>query len=514
MARSRPTHHVERLSYEDAAFVNFERPTMPMNVGSVGIYDGRVEFHHFVDHLERRIDLVPRYRQRLVQAPFNIAQAAWLDDPKFDVAHHTRSIHLDPPASDEQLTAIAGEFFATPLARDKALWEICLVEGLSGARTAHLAKVHHCMIDGVSGVSLLAALLDFDPTPRKMRKRQHRAAPPIPSLASLATDAFFDAAIDQLRLNERVVRAMLEPESVIKTAAGIVRAFGAAGKYFAVPAPAMPWNKPLAGPTRLAWQSVPLEDLRAVARKLGGKVNDAVLTIIAGAFGRYLERTGAMTADLVLRSAAPVNVRHRDEEGSLGNRVSYMLVGLPVGERDPLKRFATITAETKSLKEAHQADGVDQLLAIIGALPAPGGAFLGQTLTMPNWLSNVQVTNVQGPLAPLYLMGHRMLDHYAWVPLGWRMGVSFAVMSYDTRMYFSLSIDADAPAGIEALAAYADEEFAALRDAAGVAPSVAPKQAEDRPPEYLRRTADSRFPSTGLPSPLEGEGPGVRASAP
>jgi len=498
MARSRKRPPIQRLSYADAAFVNFERPSMPMNVGSVGIYDGRIDFPHFVAHVERRIDLVPRYRQRLVPAPYNIAQAAWIDDPDFDVARHTQRIQIDPPGGDAQLSALAAAFFATPLPRDRPLWEILLVEGLGGGRTAHIAKVHHCMVDGIAGVGLLSALLDFGPVPRKMRKRRRRAVPPIPSAGTLAGDALLDAAVDQLRLNERLIRAAFEPESMLKTATAIARAFSAAGRYFAVAAPPMPWNKTLTGPSRLAWQSVPFEDLRAVAHKLGGKVNDAVLTIVAGALGRYLDSVGTPTAGLVLRAALPVNVRRRDEEGTLGNRVSYMLVGLPVGEHDPLKRFAAITGETRSLKEAQQADGVDQLLALAGALPASGGALLGQTLSMPNPLSNLQVTNVPGPLAPLYLMGRRMVDHYAWVPLGWRMGVSLAVMSYDTRMYFSVSIDADAPPHIESLATHVGDEFAALRDAAGVPRSDVPEHAEDRPPEHLRRTTEPA-PAAGMP---------------
>jgi len=508
MPRSRLPQHVERLSYEDAAFVNFERRSMPMNVGSVGVYDGRIEFHHFVDHVERRIGLVPRYRQRLVPMPFNIAPAAWLDDPSFDVAHHTHSIRLDPPGSDDQLAALAGEFFATPLARDRPLWDMCLVSGLSGGRTAHLAKVHHCMVDGVSGVGLLAAMLDVDPTPRKTHKSKRLRTPPIPTPASLATDALFDAAIDQLRLNERIVLAMFDPASVLKTTAGIVRALAAARTYLTIPAPAMAWNKRLTGPTRFACQSVPFEELRTIAHALGGTVNDAVLAVVGGALRRYLQSVGEVPSDLVLRVLMPVNVRRDDDQGSLGNRVSYMLAGLPVGERDPVKRFAMITAQTKLVKEARQAGGIDDLFGVIGALPAAGGALLGQTLTMPNWIANLQVTNVPGPLAPLYLMGHRMTEHYPWVPLGWRMGISFAVMSYDTRMYFSVSIDADAPAGIEALAPLAGKEFVVLCDAAGGASSAG----LERPPEYLRTTGDSQSPSTGAPSPLPGETRRVRST--
>jgi WS/DGAT/MGAT family acyltransferase len=154
-----------RLSYEDATFLTFDRDEFPYNVGSVGMYEGVIPFDRYVAHVESRLDRVPRYRQRLLHAPLNIAHPAWHDDPDFDIERHIEEVVLPPPGDEAQLRRLAGDFLATPLDRSKPLWEIRLVQGLSGGRTAHLAKIHHCMVDGIAGAQLMGALLDVEPNP-------------------------------------------------------------------------------------------------------------------------------------------------------------------------------------------------------------------------------------------------------------------------------------------------------------------------------------------------------------
>jgi WS/DGAT/MGAT family acyltransferase len=473
----------KRLSSQDAAFWHFERDTMPMNVGSTGIYDGAVHFRNFLEHVERRIDLVPRYRQRLMDVPFDLALPVWVDDPRFDIHAHVTRARLAPPGDMEQLQQMAAEFFAEPLPRDRPLWEMRLVEGLNGGRTAHLAKVHHCMVDGVSGVSLLAALLDVGPRAPAGRRRPRETPAPLPTAAELVADAILDNLDEQLDRSDALLTALFDPLAPLRATQAIVRALGAAGKYLLVPAPPMPWIMKLNGPTRLAWQSLPFHEVRAVAKQLGGTINETVLTALSIALGRYLHQGGTATGDLLLRAALPVNVRGDAEGGGLGNRVSFMLVGLPVGEGDPLKQFAAIHEESSALKDAGQAAGLDELMRVIGAGPAPMTAALGRWLTSPNTLSHMVCTNVPGPLVPLYLMGHRMTEHYPWLPLGWRMGMSVAVMSYDTLLGFGFSVDRQAPDDVERLAGLLRDAFDDLRDAAGV-PAAEPAL----PPELRRAT--------------------------
>lgn len=475
----------KRLSYQDAAFVNFERDSMPMNVGSVGIYDGPIDFHRFVEHVERRINLVPRYRQRIVRVPFDLALPRWVDDPEFDVHKHVRHVRLPEPGTREQLRELAGRFFAQRLPHDKPLWEMLLVDNVDGA-SAHVAKAHHCMVDGVAGVALLAALLDFEPKARREQApRPHKAAP-IPDAFELAREAIADNITNQVNANERLAKAWLDPVGAIRKAGRITRAFEVVTEYLAVPTEHAPWNMRLTGPTRVAWHRVPFADARAISKALGGTINDVILTAIAGALGRYLQGHGRRIEHLRMRAATPVNVRAEHEDAQLGNRVSFMLVSLPLADHDPIARFHKVHEETARLKGAGQAPGIDELLELVGALPSTSQALVGRMLTLPNILSNMVCTNVPGPLTPLYLMGHRMVDHYPWVPLGWRMGMSVAIMSYDQSLYFSFSIDERAPAGVEQIAADVADAFEELRAAAGVPHQRAPARPEPVPPHLVK----------------------------
>lgn len=458
----------KRLSYGDAAFFNFERDAMPMNVGSVGVYEDIISYPALLAHVDRRIDQMPRYRQRLVPVPLHVAHPVWIEDPRFDITRHVREVTLDPPGDRAQLVQLAAGFFAEPLARDRPLWELLVVHGLAGQRTAHVAKVHHCLVDGVAGVDLLAALLDLVPKAPMERRRERPAPPPMPSADRLFVDAFFDAMADQVRIGGQMALALADPLAAGKVMLDIARAFNSAGEYFAIPAPSTPWNHRLVSPSRLAWRSLPFEEVRHVARTLDGKINEVALSAVAGALGRFLRDLGEPAEGVELRVACPVNVRSDGEAGDLGNRISFMLLGVPIGPMDPLDRFARVHAASVAAKAAGQPTGVDTLMQIVGGLPAAQHALLGRTLSMPNTLANLICTNVPGPLVPLYCMGHRMIEHYPWVPLGWRMGLSVALMSYDREIGFSITGDQETPGDLDRLAAHLADCFEELRNAAGV----------------------------------------------
>jgi WS/DGAT/MGAT family acyltransferase len=479
-----PNKLPKRLSYQDAAFTTFERESMPLNVGSVGIYEGTISYPGYLAHVDRRIDQIPRYRQRLVPAPYGLVHAEWVDDPHFDITRHIRNVTLDPPGDHQQLARRAAAFFAEPLSREAPLWETLLVHGVEGHRTAHIAKVHHCLVDGVAGIGLLSALLDLEPKPPAQRRRPaHAHAAPLPDRRQMLEDAIFDALADQVRANGEIALALADPLGTARTLQGIARAFATAGRYFIAPAPATPWNHRLTSPTRLAWQSLSFTEVHDVSKALGGKINDVVLTALAGALAHYLADLGERTEGVTLRAACPVNVRSEAQAETLGNRVSFLLVGLPLDVHDPVERFRRIHAESSAAKDAGQPEGVESLMQILGRLPAPAHALLGRTLSLPNTLSNLICTNVPGPLVPLYCMGHRMVEHYPWVPLGWRMGLAVALMSYDTAIWFGFTADQETPGDIDALARHLSDSFRELRDAAGVRAAAA--ATSDEPPEHL-----------------------------
>lgn len=452
----------ERFNYQDAGLVNFDRDWFPHNIGSVGIFEGTIGFDRYLAHVDERLDLVPRYRQRMIRAAFNLATPSWHDDPEFDIRHHVRLVSLPQPGDERQLRHLAGEFFAEPLDRDRPLWQILLVQGLSGGRTAQLVKAHHCLVDGVGGVQLLIALLDTTPDPTARRAGVSFIAEPLPNAVTRFINSAFDRLDDQLDVAKSLALTAMDPASIGRWGRAVGRALGAARPHLMHTAPDTPWNTKLSGPRRLAWQDIPLGETRTICSALGGKVNDAVLTVLAGALRRYFLLHGWNTEGVVLRVVVPVNVRNDGEARALGNHVSIMLAGLPLDVADPVARFRAISGEMKSLKEADQAGGFSDLLRFFGRLPAPVQAALGRRLTAPNFLANLLCTNVRGPETPLYCLGHQMAAHYPWVLTTWRMGLSVAVMSYMDNLSFSFTGDAGVLPDLERLAEFLADDFREL----------------------------------------------------
>jgi WS/DGAT/MGAT family acyltransferase len=506
----------ERFNYQDAGLVNFDRDTFPHNIGSVGIFEGDIPFARYLPHVDERLDMVPRYRERMVRAPFDLSTPVWHDDPHFDIGHHVRLVTLPEPGSEAQLRHLAGEFFAEPLDRERPLWKILLVRGLSGGRTAQLVKAHHCLVDGVGGVQLLIALLDATPQPAHPKGVSKRPPRPLPGPLVRLVDGVCDQLLDQIDAAESFALALVDPASAMRRARSVAQALWAAGPYLRRRAPDTPWNTKLSGPRHLAWQQVPLAETREICSALGGKVNDLVLTALAGALRRYFLLHEWDTEGVVLRVAVPVNVRHDADARSLGNHVSIVLAGLPLGVADPRARFQVISREMKELKRVDQAAGIEHLLRFLSRLPAPVQAGLGSRLSAPNIFTNLLCTNVRGPETPLYCLGHEMVAHYPWVLTTWRMGLGVAVMTYMKDVWFSFTGDAGVLSDVDRIADFLAEDFwelhatVAKRAVArrGALRAVAsPARAEPAAAAHSRRAAPPAKAVTVAPSGNNGHAP-------
>jgi WS/DGAT/MGAT family acyltransferase len=295
----------------------------------------------------------------------------------------------------------------------------------------------------------------------------------VPGAAVRLVDAAFDRLKGQLAMAEGLTLALVDPAAAARSVRSVARALQQASPHlFRIGR--MPWATRLTAPSRLAWQMLPFDDVHRVKQALRGTINDVVLAVVAGALGRYLASHGEETEGVVARVLIPVNVRGEAEEESLGNRVSFMLAGLPVGEDDPIARFRAVHGEIVHLKEIDQAGSLDRLSSFIGLTPPPLQRFLAGRLAMPNFIYDLVCTNVPGPRTPLYCMGHRMIEHHPWVPVGWRAGLGVAVMSYDQGLYFSLTADRSVLPDLDRLAGHISEAFAELYEAAvGRAPAAA-----------------------------------------
>ena len=505
----------DRLSALDSAFLQLEeRSAAHMHVASVMIFEGQApSLQELIDHILSRLHLVPRYRQRLAHVPYGQGRPVWTDDPHFNPRYHIRHTALPRPADEAALTQLAGRLFSQRLDRSKPLWEIWLVERLVGDRFALIAKAHHALVDGISGVDITTVLFDAAPDALDVpRPPASWTARPLPGRAKLLGEALLERATVPREM-ARSVRALLRtPGRAIAHLGRDIASVGAT-TLTAVkdPAPASPFNVDIGPHRRCAFIDADLAKLKAVKDALGGTLNDVVLTSVTLALGRYLRREGVATEGLKLKAMVPVSVRADSERGALGNRVAAMWAPLPVDVTDPAQCLADVAHEMRGLKRSGQAVGAQVLTNLAGFAP-PTILSQAARLQARQPFFNLVVTNVPGPQFPLYLLARRMLVLYPIVPLARRQALGIAVMSYDGHLGFGLLGDYDALPGLDALAEDLSQSIAALSRAARAKSSQA-GAGRSKTADLSARRAPSKPQSTPAAPPQSGARPRAQRPA-
>jgi diacylglycerol O-acyltransferase len=460
----------DRLSGLDAAFLQLERDGAHMHVASTTIFEGPTpDYEEFLGHLEARLHLVPRFRQKLRFVPFGLHRPVWEDDPHLNLEYHVRHTALPSPGTEEQLRTLAARVFSQRLDRSKPLWEMWLVDGLKGDRFAIVGKSHHCLVDGVSGVDITTVLFDTEREP---------AAPPAPggewvpppeaSDADLVAEAVVGRLTNPADITEGVTSVVRAPREIASRAG---QALGAVGEVVGtgVGAPRSPLNVPIGPHRRFAWVRGDLGEFKRIKDSLGGTVNDVVLAVVTGALSSYLRGRGHSTAELELRAMVPVSVRAEEERGALGNRVSAMMAPLPVWCEDPVERLELIGRSVGDLKSSRQAVGATMLTELADFAP-PTIAGQAARLQHRQRFFNLVVTNVPGPQFPLYLLGREMHDVFPMVPLARHQAVCVGIMSYNGKINFGLIGDYDAVRDLDRLAEDLEAAIAELSEATGEKP--------------------------------------------
>src|SRR5215218_9721913 len=459
----------DRLTGLDASFLHLEDASSHMHVAGVMIFEGDPPpYEELLEAIERRLGLVPRYRQRLAFVPFGQGRPRWVDDPHLNLRYHVRATALPAPGYEDQLRELAGRVFAQQLDRDKPLWEIWLVDGLEGDRFAVLSKAHHALVDGVSGVDIMSVLFDTSPDPAAPTDTGERWLPrPLPSPVELLGEALMERATIPGELARSLRSVFRGPRRVAEGLRDAAVGVGAMAWAGLNPAPPSPYNKSIGPHRRFTWVRVNLADVKAIKNELGGTVNDVVLATIAGALGKHLRRRGQNTDGLELKAMVPVSVRADVERGALGNRVAAMMAPLPVWCQDPVARLDIVREELKGLKSGGQAVGAQVLTDLSGFAPATVMGQASRVMARQRFF-NVVVTNVPGPQIPLYLAGRRMFDPFPMVPLAKNQGLGIALLSYAGKINFGLVGDYDVMWDLDDFADDVQESLAELAAEAGV----------------------------------------------
>jgi diacylglycerol O-acyltransferase / wax synthase len=472
----------DRLTALDSTFLHLEdHSSAHMHVASVMVFEGNAPtLQELVEHVLGRLHLVPRYRQRLAYVPFDQGRPLWVDDPHFNPYYHIRHTALPKPADDVALKQLAGRLFSQRLDRSKPLWEIWLVQSMAGERFALVAKTHHALVDGISGVDITTVLFDTAPEPAPTAPASPWSAKPLPGQAKLLGEALVERSTvpaEMARGARALLRAPRRAAGQLKRSLASVGATTLAG--INAPAPPSPFNVDIGPHRRYTFVDAELATLKSIKDSLGGTLNDVVLASVTLALGRYLRRKGHDTASsphrpgtgkgdgLVLKAMVPVSVRSKEQRGALGNQVAAMWAPLPVGVENPAECLREIAAAMADLKQGGQAVGAQVLTNLAGFAP-PTILSQAARLQARQPFFNLVVTNVPGPQFPLYLLGHRLQRLYPVVPLAQRQALGIAVMSYDGHLGFGLLGDYDALPDLEDIANDLDWAISSLASSAGV----------------------------------------------
>jgi diacylglycerol O-acyltransferase len=459
--------HLDRLTAVDASFLTNEHSNSHMHVGAILIFEGPPpRYVDLVEHVRSRLPLVPRFRQKLVVPPLEAGRPLWADDVNFNLTYHIRHTALPDPGGEEELKKLAGRVFSQQLDRLKPLWELWLVQNLERDGFALLTKTHHAMVDGVSGVDIGTVLFDVEREAEPLKLEDDWVPQPEPGTAELVARGVADAVAAPVKLAERAIEVVRNPETTARRAVEALEGVGEIITAFADPAPDVPLNEEIGPHRRYVWARSELATFKRIKDSLGGTVNDVVLAVVTGALREWLHSRGIRSEGLELRALVPVSIRSEDERGNLGNRIALMRGPLPVYIEDPVRRLRTISDAMAGLKRSKQALGAEVISRFNDFAP-PTLLAQASRINFSTRLFNLIVTNVPGPQMPLFVLGKELEDVFPVAFLPQNHSLAVAIMSYNGKVGFGLLADYDGMEDVEVVSNGLNESLAELEAAAG-----------------------------------------------
>ena len=451
----------ERLTVLDELFLHLEGPNAHMHVGGAAVFEGPPpDYEDIIEMIRHRLQLVPRFRQKLAMVPFGLGRPVWIDDTHFNLEYHVRHTALPTPGDDNKFKALTARIMSQQLDRTKPLWEIWFAEGLTNDRFALISKTHHCLVDGVSGADIMSVILDLERDPQDIEQEPWRP-PPEPTADQLLVDALRE----RLTSPAEAIRALQSAASDPRTLPGrLVESAKALGAFVGGSldlAPTSSLNQPIGPHRRFETILANLDDIKQIKNRLGGTVNDVVLAVVSGGLRHLLAGRGERLDDLELRAMIPVSVRADAEQGALGNRVASLWAPLPVSEPDPVKRLGMVSETMSDLKSSGQAVGA-QVLTTLGEYAPPTILAQASRLIARQRAFNLVITNIPGPQIPLYTLGRQMSEVYPVVPLSENTTIGIALLSYNGTIGFGLFGDFDTAPDLGVLAEGIEKALAEL----------------------------------------------------
>lgn len=519
-----------QLEDGDAVFLAVESGAAPSYIAGLTIVDAAsasgFDFERYVELIRERVALVDRFRWRLLELPFGLDNAYWVEAEDFDPADHVRRVAVPKPGDRAALAELVGLLHGTPLDRRRPLWECWWIEGLEGGRVATLLKFHHCLMDGQSGIGLSEILLDLSPEPARTTPAEREPpGPRAPSWLEMAARAVSHAGRRPERIAVHASRALRQ---------GIERWRGN-GRTAPPPAvPKTPWNDRLSGQRAFSFATLPLAPIREVKKHFDVTVNDVLLELVSSALRRSLGDAERLP-DAPIVAICPVSLRQGDDD-DFGNQLSSMPVSLATDLADPVERLLAIHRDARDAK-TRQAAGAFEVMGMLSECFVPGVLQVATRAAhaRPDWVpvpGNLVFSNVRGLPVPLYLAGARVEEIYPMSMLQVATGLNVTAVSHDDQVDFGFLVDAELipdpwpharalTDALDELLVAIEERVAAQRSGSTPAP---PPTSTDRAgararPEVVRAgpfasLAAQSSPRTDQPEPTSPSTRAPRAAAP
>jgi diacylglycerol O-acyltransferase len=439
----------DQLTALDATFLELEQAddSAVMHIGGALLFEplpggGTPAIGKVREHLEPRLDLLPRYRQKLgAPRTGGLSWPSWESDQRFEIEAHVRHATLPSPGDEREFLDWISDYYSHRLDRSRPLWEMVLLDGLADGRWALVCKTHHCLVDGAGSVDAVDLLLDAEPAPGEP-SAPHPARVPAAVEASHGWLSYLTAPLGLvagtgLAAARAGAHAFMHPREGLQRSHAVIDLLV---RDELIAAPGSSLNVPIGATRRIAAVHVELQELQKIRAALGGKVNDVVLCAAAGGLRELLLARGEDPPHQGLRAMVPVNIRSVGDQGELGNKVSSLFVDLPVAEADPLRRYKLVSAAAQERKAGGQALAASELTGLTELAPPLLHAGLARMLFAKR-LFNLTITNVPASRRRLYAFGATMVDVVPIVPLAAEHALGIAVVSYAGGMTFGICAD-------------------------------------------------------------------------
>jgi diacylglycerol O-acyltransferase / wax synthase len=437
---------MERLGAQDLMMLWPEEQGWSQDIGALAILDGRrlldadgrFRIETAREEVGSRLHLVPRFRQLLYRPGFGLGWPLWVDAPSIDLAEHVRVLPLEAPAGEAQLLLACEELRHRRLDPSRPLWELWFLPGLPDGRVALFMKLHHAIADGVAGVAALGAFVDLVSDPPRT------SAPPwTPAPVPSARELFADNLARHLQELRRVFTGLDHPVETVRRAR---RGWPAVREAFAeAKAPRTSLNRRVGWHRRFALVRSDLGLVKRIAHAHRAKVNDVLMTALAGGLRELLLGRGERVDGLALRAFVPVSLHTGQPGQARGNLDGAMIVPLPVGEPDDERRLELIAADTATRKKQRRPQGG----TLFRNVPIQRVAL---RLAPHQRVMNTYAANVPGPPVPLYFAGAPLLEVFPVVPIMANVSLGVGALSYAGQFNITAVADREACPDLEVFA--------------------------------------------------------------